>query len=357
MVDGGHAPTIPSAVALMGFHQANITRHNAEVLRASVAQRSAGPAAAPPPSGVPVSAGVSDATRQPSSANQVQGRGESSSGPGSAGPRSAQAASVRVMTARAQAAAPVVSVGVEVHGSRALSAHAVTSSALGTASKLQGQESAPTVRTDFAALANSSVGGNGLPRPYGRFLATREGNGLAVWERLPPYEVQAQLRASQSGSGPPSPGRNISRINIEKGALLQRNLQHDVLEIPSAYAPGGRDLLLAWPEEFKGTDMFAWRRPASDAIGNPTVSYTEEAPTRIPPLGATFLVRVPDEMPSSVKVDDSRDFEKSFLHPLRGFTKGSVRGGRRLQEVKEARPPPGVPPLAKHLGPAPPVDS
>ena len=210
-----------------------------------------------------------------------------------------------------------------MHGSRALSAHAVTSSALGTASKLQGQESAPTVRTDFAALANSSVGGNGLPRPYGRFLATREGNGLAVWERLPPYEVnlmgrvlpcvasgvskpqprltlvrahcsqvQAQLRASQSGSGPPSPGRNISRINIEKGALLQRNLQHDVLEIPSAYAPGGRDLLLAWPEEFKGTDMFAWRRPASDAIGNPTVSYTEEAPTRIPPLGATFLVRV-----------------------------------------------------------------
>lgn len=74
MVDGGHAPTIPSAVALMGFHQANITRHNAEVLRASVAQRSAGPAAAPPPSGVPVSAGVSDATRQPSSANQVQVR-------------------------------------------------------------------------------------------------------------------------------------------------------------------------------------------------------------------------------------------------------------------------------------------
>ena len=45
------------------------------------------------------------------------------------------------------------------------------------ASKLILPEALPTASVDFAAIADSSVGGGGLPRPYGRFSAARNGDG------------------------------------------------------------------------------------------------------------------------------------------------------------------------------------
>ena len=53
------------------------------------------------------------------------------------------------------------------------------------ASRLLQPEVLPTQSIDFAAIADSSVGGGGLPRPYGRFSAARNGDGTAIWERLP----------------------------------------------------------------------------------------------------------------------------------------------------------------------------
>ena len=53
------------------------------------------------------------------------------------------------------------------------------------ASRLLQPEDLPTQSIDFEAIADSSVGGGGLPRPYGRFSAARCGDGTAVWERLP----------------------------------------------------------------------------------------------------------------------------------------------------------------------------
>lgn len=43
------------------------------------------------------------------------------------------------------------------------------------------------------------------------------------------------------------------------------------------------------------------------------------------PIGASFLARVPKQLPGEVKVDDSYAFERAFLHPMRGFTKGVKR--------------------------------
>lgn len=47
--------------------------------------------------------------------------------------------------------------------------------------------------TDFDAIAKSSVGGNGMKRPAGRFNASRNGDGLAVYERVP-VDSQARRR-------------------------------------------------------------------------------------------------------------------------------------------------------------------
>lgn len=55
---------------------------------------------------------------------------------------------------------------------------------------------------DFAAIADSSVGGAGLPRPYGRFNAGRMGDGTAMWERAPPSRLAQPRNISGSPGGP-----------------------------------------------------------------------------------------------------------------------------------------------------------
>lgn len=38
---------------------------------------------------------------------------------------------------------------------------------------------------DFEKIAESSTGGGGLARPFGEFHASRQGDGTALWLRLP----------------------------------------------------------------------------------------------------------------------------------------------------------------------------
>ena len=53
-----------------------------------------------------------------------------------------------------------------------------------------------TACVDFAAMANASTGGNGLPRPYGTFAASFRGDGLHTFVRLPSPSSPAALRAA-----------------------------------------------------------------------------------------------------------------------------------------------------------------
>ncbi len=48
---------------------------------------------------------------------------------------------------------------------------------------------------DFTSIADSSTGGGGVPRPYGRFKACRAGDGNATWQRLPPQFGTWQAKA------------------------------------------------------------------------------------------------------------------------------------------------------------------
>jgi hypothetical protein len=69
---------------------------------------------------------------------------------------------------------------------------------------------------DFDAIADSSVGGNGLPRPYGRFIAHREGNGLSMWQRLPNarHDPMAQHFGPPPFTEPLPSERNVTHMNI-----------------------------------------------------------------------------------------------------------------------------------------------
>ena len=48
---------------------------------------------------------------------------------------------------------------------------------------------------DLTAVADSSTGGGGIPRPYGKFIAQRQGDGRALWQRLPPKRGSWRAKA------------------------------------------------------------------------------------------------------------------------------------------------------------------
>lgn len=70
-------------------------------------------------------------------------------------------------------------------------------------SRVQGKPAAavtPTLQClNFASIAESSVGGGGVPRPYGKFSAARAGDGNATWQRLPPSPGSWQAKALPIG--------------------------------------------------------------------------------------------------------------------------------------------------------------
>jgi len=219
------------------------------------------------------------------------------------------------------------------------------------------------VTTDLQAVANSSVGGNGLPRPYGRFLSTRKGDGLAMFERMPGYtkidtskkhypaEAPDPLLGAPQGSVVPP---TVTEFNIDRREWGARNAKTDRYQIPMKYVRGGVDTLTGWEGPLRNEDKFARKRPDAYTLGNPKHGYTSglagipvvdheggEKPSmtsgalkHVSSTGATFLVNVPKEIPPSVKVDDPRDFERAFLHPLRGYEKGrKIMNNIRTQDV------------------------
>ncbi|CAG9463282.1 unnamed protein product [Pedinophyceae sp. YPF-701] len=339
---------IPALMTLMGYHSDAITAKNVAGIRQTfAAARTAQAQAITQPQGVvratlaPPSEAVAPITNAAAAA-PAPGPGAAASAPvrrvsSSVYPSSAP--SHAVPPSRAMSGIPGnVRLNV-VNVDRAAAKGGMASSmAIGT-SRLRAQEDFVPLALDLQAIANSSTGGNGLPRPYGRFLAPREGNGLAIWERLPPH-----LQRPDSPTETPMAdeaamqARNVTRFNVQRGAYNALNARTDLYEIPMGHMPGGKDVLTKWEGDLRERDRFSRKRPDPSQLANPRQGYTSDLLRRPGKsasdgsmgvrtakdigAGATFLVQVPEEMPHSVRVDDSRDFERAFLHPLRGFQKG-----------------------------------
>eukprot|EP00877_Chromochloris_zofingiensis_P007107 jgi/Chrzof1/264/Cz01g09070.t1 len=73
-----------------------------------------------------------------------------------------------------------------------------------------GHCAAPLMQVEFAAIADSSTGGGGLPRPGGRFMTSRGGDGAAIWDRITPAQRQSRHPSAVRSSDPLSSSCDIS---------------------------------------------------------------------------------------------------------------------------------------------------
>lgn len=118
-----------------------------------------------------------------------------------------------------------------------------SSSPLMTASKLKapGDEEQEKFLQEVY-VTEASTGGNGIRRPYGLFIATRNGNGKSLWTRLP-----APRQRNYSSPGPPpataegARGKNVSQFNVGRGEYTKRNMSLDRKKIRSSYGFKGED--------------------------------------------------------------------------------------------------------------------
>mmetsp|Transcript_12279 Transcript_12279/g.26489 ORF Transcript_12279/g.26489 Transcript_12279/m.26489 type:complete len:507 (+) Transcript_12279:123-1643(+) len=175
---------------------------------------------------------------------------------------------------------------------------------------------------DFQAIADSSVGGAGLPRPYGRFGAARNGDGTAVWERLPPEKASAW----QSKSFLQASGRLGSNGQL---VLDVDQAVHGTSETspPASSKPASPSKGVARPNRL--LSPLKARDPTGSFARSGKVSMARAGDTAAPPPApaserggfalpaATFLTEIPG-LPANVRVDcgynASRDFLLSGLH-------------------------------------------
>eukprot|EP00873_Tetraselmis_striata_P006762 jgi/Tetstr1/427026/TSEL_017231.t1 len=158
---------------------------------------------------------------------------------------------------------------------------------------------------DFEAIADSSVGGNGLPRPYGRFIAHREGNGLSMWERRP--NARSDPAAQHVGPPPvsqPQPAdRNVTLANIKNKQYGARSLK---IEQPfKSTAMVQKDVITNLPKELLDTDPAARARPFNPPLGRDYYANRsfnrDEGRYNLP--AASFLCKRPANAPTNVRVD------------------------------------------------------
>ncbi|GAX75470.1 hypothetical protein CEUSTIGMA_g2913.t1 [Chlamydomonas eustigma] len=161
-----------------------------------------------------------------------------------------------------------------------------TSDMLDSSKLVQLQRAGPTVSVDFEAIADSSVGGGGLPRPYGRFSAARLGDGTAVWERLPLSSLGEEQKSPVSSSE--SVDLEIKDITRHRGSLRH-----------SFEASKWRPPKMASPRRLP-THLQAAGHIIAENLGLP-----------LPP--ATFLSEVVDNIPQIVRVEGGYNCNKEFL--------------------------------------------
>ncbi|KXZ56315.1 hypothetical protein GPECTOR_1g278 [Gonium pectorale] len=230
---------------------------------------------------------------------------------------------------------------------------------------------APSLQSiDFVSIAVNSVGGGGVPRPYGQFTAARAGDGNATWQRLPPqagtWQAKAlpiavtllsdeQLTAAEGGDPSPrsggsmpvpggpeteaashpsfSPRRSLTHphrrghgLSTYPGPGRGRGQQHrsHLVSLPSkggvglgagALGAGG-----AGPLSRSQQEQLQYRRPGS-SVHRSLVPLPPPEPHNtgawFPLPSATFLAEVPT-IPPSLRMDNgfsvSREFLMSGLH-------------------------------------------
>ena len=183
-------------------------------------------------------------------------------------------------------------------------------------------------------VTEASTGGNGIRRPYGLFIATRNGNGKSLWTRLPAprsrnYSVPAPPPATSEGLR----GKNVSQFNVGRGEYTKRNMSLDRKKIRSSYGFKGEDtvrrckLEINTPREdrpfwdstaaIRGHQWGDRSAPPPGATrgasagggaeeGRPGRGYSFPA--------ATFLTEVP-AVPSAVRVDCGAVTAIQHMHP------------------------------------------
>jgi len=231
--------------------------------------------------------------------------------------------------------------GVPGAGAEALA----SSSPLMTASKLRapGDEEQEKFLQEVY-VTEASTGGNGIRRPYGLFIATRNGNGKSLWTRLPAprsrnYSVPAPPPATSEGLR----GNNVSQINVGRGEYTKRNMSLDRKKIRSSYGFKGEDTVrrckmeINTPREdrpfwdataaIRGHQWGDRPPPPAGARGAPAGGGGEEGRSSrgysFP--AATFLTEVP-AVPSAVRVDCGAVTAIQHMHPDYLAPRGSRLG-------------------------------
>ncbi|QDZ23272.1 hypothetical protein HOP50_10g58100 [Chloropicon primus] len=195
--------------------------------------------------------------------------------------------------------------------------------------------------------SNASTGGNGIRRPYGRFIASRGGLALSVWERQAPGSQVPHASSSRGvrgnashanegassslsfprvkpagGVGAPASsggGRNVSKYNVKRKAYTSRNMDISSKSVESKYSFQGTDTINYSSSNVIDLPLFSRPRPEGMASlggerssssmltsGNSRSTSFKQLPS------ATFLTHIPT-LPRAVRVDCGQSCAKDFL--------------------------------------------
>lgn len=227
------------------------------------------------------------------------------------------------------------------------------------------------VAVGFEEIAAASVGGNGIGRPYGPFVACRKGNGLAVWTRVPqprrftgrdalagtvpaPPIISKGLDASFEGDASlPNGGRNVSLYNILAGRPGARDANLSVRPIASKMNWPGVDAVrlpappLAQPLPSPARARTILHPPP--LMNRPHQPYGE-APHPME-IAATFLTELPEynhgsALPPGLRISVGDGLAKAHLLSAENVAELSRDGSSR------GRPPPTASTVYGRLSPS-----
>eukprot|EP00798_Chlamydomonas_sp_ICE-L_P007847 gene7847-1052_t len=196
----------------------------------------------------------------------------------------------------------------------------ITSASLAMESAKQHASVVPT-SMDFQAIADASVGGGGLPRPYGRFTAGRAGDGTAVWERLPPKRMgesekekekaakmgkggELEIKSSSSSPTRPDMRGHHSASSVASYKLQQLNMIRGTHSTPGMDPSCRRPEVTCNKSSLPGNALH--RHGDLSRSGGPSLGQHFSLPA------ATFLSDVP-RVPTFLRVDCGHSASKAHL--------------------------------------------
>ena len=204
---------------------------------------------------------------------------------------------------------------VAANFARTANVHSVTRP--GRVNETTGRAEFVTAAVGFEEMAAASVGGNGIGRPFGPFVAARNGNGLAVWTRVPkprrftgvdaiagtapaPPKVSRGLDQTFTGDAmDPDGGRNVSLFNILAGRQGARDVRLHSRQIASKFNALGVDAVRTSP--LPPEEPLPPPKTAHSILRPPPVMARPHQPGTAPTsseVSATFLTEIPKSLMS-----------------------------------------------------------